>query len=212
MENLFYDRRFTKVGTLHFNLKILTFLQIYDLKGSTRNRHVRSTGRENEVLLDENLVEGDKLSSCLRLTLIPFSCLRKAILSSWTLQTYPSWRTLQRQQVFSRYQCHGLFTGLRSMLHFLSFKTGHWAKHRWTVKIMNWLLASLVSRSKSVAEARTLQNESKIISGPIPGTRSLRVGSKNPHSWEGLAKASQLLSLRSNTGKGSSVQWSVIFL
>ncbi|KAF9486525.1 hypothetical protein BDN70DRAFT_870095 [Pholiota conissans] len=42
MENLFYDRRFTK---------------IYDLKGSTRNRHVPSTGRENEVLLDENLVE-----------------------------------------------------------------------------------------------------------------------------------------------------------
>ncbi|KAG6842385.1 hypothetical protein C0991_007515 [Blastosporella zonata] len=42
MENLFYDRHFTK---------------IYDLKGSTRNRHVQSTGRENEVLLDENLVE-----------------------------------------------------------------------------------------------------------------------------------------------------------
>lgn len=34
-------------------------LQIYDLKGSTRGRHVRSTGRENEVLLDENLVEGE---------------------------------------------------------------------------------------------------------------------------------------------------------
>ncbi|KIJ28157.1 hypothetical protein M422DRAFT_215436 [Sphaerobolus stellatus SS14] len=42
MENLFYDRRFTK---------------IYDLKGSTRNRHVHATGRENEVLLDENLVK-----------------------------------------------------------------------------------------------------------------------------------------------------------
>ncbi|KAF8910046.1 hypothetical protein CPB84DRAFT_1812789 [Gymnopilus junonius] len=42
MENLFYDRRFSK---------------IYDLKGSTRNRHVQSTGRENEVLLDENLVK-----------------------------------------------------------------------------------------------------------------------------------------------------------
>jgi len=42
MENLFYDRRFSK---------------IYDLKGSTRNRHVHSTGRENEVLLDENLNE-----------------------------------------------------------------------------------------------------------------------------------------------------------
>ncbi|OSD06137.1 hypothetical protein PYCCODRAFT_1361249 [Trametes coccinea BRFM310] len=42
MENLFYGRHFSK---------------IYDLKGSTRNRHVQSTGRENEVLLDENLVE-----------------------------------------------------------------------------------------------------------------------------------------------------------
>ncbi|KAJ7492182.1 hypothetical protein FB451DRAFT_1217284 [Mycena latifolia] len=42
MENLFYDRRFSK---------------LYDLKGSTRNRHVQSTGRENEVLLDENLVQ-----------------------------------------------------------------------------------------------------------------------------------------------------------
>ncbi|KAH6916651.1 1-phosphatidylinositol-3-phosphate 5-kinase, partial [Coprinopsis sp. MPI-PUGE-AT-0042] len=42
MENLFYDRKFTR---------------IYDLKGSTRNRHVKSTGRQSEVLLDENLVE-----------------------------------------------------------------------------------------------------------------------------------------------------------
>ncbi|TFK94955.1 hypothetical protein K466DRAFT_508385 [Polyporus arcularius HHB13444] len=42
MENLFYDRHFSK---------------IYDLKGSTRNRHVHATGRENEVLLDENLVQ-----------------------------------------------------------------------------------------------------------------------------------------------------------
>jgi len=42
MENLFYDRRFSK---------------IYDLKGSSRNRLVQSTGRENEVLLDENLLQ-----------------------------------------------------------------------------------------------------------------------------------------------------------
>lgn len=42
MENLFHGRRFSK---------------IYDLKGSVRNRHVTSTGRENEVLLDENLVQ-----------------------------------------------------------------------------------------------------------------------------------------------------------
>ncbi|GMM33147.1 hypothetical protein DASC09_004720 [Saccharomycopsis crataegensis] len=42
MENLFYNRR---------NLKI------FDLKGSMRNRHVEQTGKENEVLLDENMVE-----------------------------------------------------------------------------------------------------------------------------------------------------------
>ncbi|WVQ72779.1 hypothetical protein IAR50_002339 [Cryptococcus sp. DSM 104548] len=42
MENLFYERRFTK---------------IYDLKGSTRNRLIQPTGRINEVLLDENLME-----------------------------------------------------------------------------------------------------------------------------------------------------------
>lgn len=47
MENLFYDRRFSK---------------IFDLKGSMRNRHVESTGRENEVLLDENLVQTAHLS------------------------------------------------------------------------------------------------------------------------------------------------------
>jgi len=47
MENLCYDRRFNK---------------IFDLKGSTRNRHVKSTGRENEVLLDENLVESTNVN------------------------------------------------------------------------------------------------------------------------------------------------------
>ncbi|KAF8665459.1 hypothetical protein AX16_000477 [Volvariella volvacea WC 439] len=46
MENLFYDRQFTK---------------IFDLKGSTRNRHVQATGRVNEVLLDENLVQSAHL-------------------------------------------------------------------------------------------------------------------------------------------------------
>ena len=58
MENLCYDKRFSKVWSAvvqqQQNLRIL---QIFDLKGSTRNRHVKSTGRENEVLLDENLVE-----------------------------------------------------------------------------------------------------------------------------------------------------------
>ena len=43
MENLFYNRKTTR---------------IFDLKGSMRNRHVQSTGKANEVLLDENLVEG----------------------------------------------------------------------------------------------------------------------------------------------------------
>ncbi|KAI0241530.1 Mitochondrial distribution and morphology protein 12 [Massospora cicadina] len=42
MENLFYERRISR---------------IFDLKGSMRNRHVQSTGEANEVLLDENLME-----------------------------------------------------------------------------------------------------------------------------------------------------------
>ncbi|GMG40009.1 unnamed protein product [Ambrosiozyma monospora] len=42
MENLFYHRKMTR---------------IFDLKGSMRNRHVEQTGKENEVLLDENMVE-----------------------------------------------------------------------------------------------------------------------------------------------------------
>lgn len=43
MENLFYDRS--------------NFSHKFDLKGSVRNRHVQSTGKENEVLLDKNLLE-----------------------------------------------------------------------------------------------------------------------------------------------------------
>ena len=42
MENLFYETNTTR---------------IFDLKGSMRNRHVEQTGKENEVLLDENMVE-----------------------------------------------------------------------------------------------------------------------------------------------------------
>ncbi|KAK9472847.1 uncharacterized protein V1510DRAFT_377618 [Dipodascopsis tothii] len=42
MENLFYDHKLSR---------------IFDLKGSMRNRHVEQTGRANEVLLDENMVE-----------------------------------------------------------------------------------------------------------------------------------------------------------
>lgn len=43
MENLFYQSPKN--------------LRIFDLKGSMRNRHVEQTGKENEVLLDENMVE-----------------------------------------------------------------------------------------------------------------------------------------------------------
>ncbi|KAK3329470.1 hypothetical protein B0H66DRAFT_26367 [Apodospora peruviana] len=42
MENLFYDR---------------TPSRTFDLKGSMRNRKIQSTGEQNEVLLDENMVE-----------------------------------------------------------------------------------------------------------------------------------------------------------
>jgi 1-phosphatidylinositol-3-phosphate 5-kinase len=62
MENLFYDRRFSKVRQLDgvsYSSLLTSGSKIYDLKGSTRNRHVKSTGRENEVLLDENLVQSE---------------------------------------------------------------------------------------------------------------------------------------------------------
>ncbi|KAJ3341765.1 1-phosphatidylinositol-3-phosphate 5-kinase [Gonapodya sp. JEL0774] len=42
MENLFYNRNCSK---------------LFDLKGSTRNRHTNATGRDGEVLMDENLIE-----------------------------------------------------------------------------------------------------------------------------------------------------------
>ncbi|KAJ3019368.1 UNVERIFIED_CONTAM: 1-phosphatidylinositol-3-phosphate 5-kinase [Siphonaria sp. JEL0065] len=42
MENLFFERHVSR---------------IFDLKGSMRNRHVQSTGKQNQVLLDENLLE-----------------------------------------------------------------------------------------------------------------------------------------------------------
>lgn len=45
MENLFYERKFDR---------------IYDLKGSTRNRHVQvNKDKPLEVILDENLIEGE---------------------------------------------------------------------------------------------------------------------------------------------------------
>lgn len=42
LENIFYNRNISR---------------IFDLKGSTRNRHVQSTGKQDQVLMDENLVE-----------------------------------------------------------------------------------------------------------------------------------------------------------
>jgi 1-phosphatidylinositol-3-phosphate 5-kinase len=77
MENLLYDRKFSKVSQVAFGLHIgniwlkrdrgCSLGKIYDLKGSTRGRHVQSTGRENEVLLDENLNESESLAAeCLR--------------------------------------------------------------------------------------------------------------------------------------------------
>ncbi|CAG8499697.1 23686_t:CDS:10 [Racocetra persica] len=68
MENLFYERKVSKIKLPYLiialietipNLMniIIRNLQIFDLKGSMRNRHVQSTGKENEVLLDENLLE-----------------------------------------------------------------------------------------------------------------------------------------------------------
>lgn len=42
MENLFYDRKISR---------------IFDLKGSLRSRYAQTTGQENDVLLDENLIE-----------------------------------------------------------------------------------------------------------------------------------------------------------
>ncbi|KAJ1030109.1 hypothetical protein NDA16_001022 [Ustilago loliicola] len=47
MENLFYG---------------LEGIRSYDLKGSTRNRYVQETGKDSEVLLDENLIETNHLN------------------------------------------------------------------------------------------------------------------------------------------------------
>ena len=55
MENLFYDRRFSKVSSTTFEEirdgdDLRADHQIYDLKGSTRNRLIQPTGKVNEVL------------------------------------------------------------------------------------------------------------------------------------------------------------------
>ena len=47
MENLFYG---------------VEGIRSYDLKGSTRNRYVQETGKESEVLLDENLIDANHLN------------------------------------------------------------------------------------------------------------------------------------------------------
>lgn len=49
---------------------LINVAQVYDLKGLTRNRMVQRTGRENEVLLDENLVQGAIIRRSARLLLI----------------------------------------------------------------------------------------------------------------------------------------------
>lgn len=40
-----------------FRSKCVCILQVYDLKGSMRNRYAEKTGKDVEVFLDENLVE-----------------------------------------------------------------------------------------------------------------------------------------------------------
>jgi|SRR5579862_3174074 len=62
MENLFYDRTPSRVRFLatYFHKTpplICATMQIFDLKGSMRDRKIQSTGEQNEVLLDENMVE-----------------------------------------------------------------------------------------------------------------------------------------------------------
>ena len=54
MENIFWGRQISK---------------IFDLKGSVRNRLVKSTGNQAEVLLDENLMQCE-LCSYFRLKII----------------------------------------------------------------------------------------------------------------------------------------------
>ncbi len=55
MENLFYSTQFSKVHISGLpELYLTQRTQIYDLKGSMRNRHAPAG---NRVLLDENLVE-----------------------------------------------------------------------------------------------------------------------------------------------------------
>jgi len=49
MENLFYDRRFSKVCQILID-QVHADGKIYDLKGSTRNRLIQPTGKINEVL------------------------------------------------------------------------------------------------------------------------------------------------------------------
>ncbi|KAH0536983.1 hypothetical protein FGG08_006185 [Glutinoglossum americanum] len=62
MENLFYDRtpsrvRFSAITFPKVQLLTYTTMKIFDLKGSMRDRKIQSTGEQNEVLLDENMVE-----------------------------------------------------------------------------------------------------------------------------------------------------------
>ena len=61
-ENLFYGRTIAKVSSACIvkSVQLKSLLrQIFDLKGSKRNRHIVTTGRRGEVLLDENLTESE---------------------------------------------------------------------------------------------------------------------------------------------------------
>lgn len=70
MENLFYEHSVKMVFSSNLNLSNLCD-QVYDLKGSLRNRYAGKTGKNVEVLLDENLVESKQTNS--ELNLIVFS-------------------------------------------------------------------------------------------------------------------------------------------
>jgi 1-phosphatidylinositol-3-phosphate 5-kinase len=90
MENLFCGRRFTRVSYYPSRSPKLIVFQIYDLKGSMRNRRVQSTGRPNEVLLDENLVQCARYSPIahwFRADNMIVSCAPASVLSTRAFET-----------------------------------------------------------------------------------------------------------------------------
>lgn len=95
-------------------------LQIFDLKGSMRNRHIQETGKANEVLLDENLVESEfarhlsyrkrfrRPDAMHRRTLLlcssRFSRLPIAVVHSGAFETPAPSSSLERQPVLVRHE------------------------------------------------------------------------------------------------------------